>query len=371
MNLSEDSGTSHTQTFKGGPSFEHEPPRSSEPCQTGSGSSVMLRLLEFKSLLLEVIEELQIHRAAKMLFEDQISTFMLEKQEMEWEKESLQNQKERAANQHTEALINMQKQFQAKVRHVGEVKLQKYNLEKKALELEQKIALQSRSRDSHLNQLGEIEKHFSALSRHCNMVKQAQEKLEQNVDEAMKMNAKLTSAKERPISAQVPLQKELEVRDKLIKANMLIIRHDKTQNLEVTEKCIQQLHLKLNMEMEMNKKLLEDNLSVREEKQEVMRSLRHAQQLLLSQTQAVSKAQMELQVQKEQCQKTGSSDGVGYCSQLLPTLKEEIIEKETPGQHISSSDQLIPQHFASEQTDHGYCLEDTARKQADTGVIEG
>uniref|UniRef100_UPI0037E8E876 coiled-coil domain-containing protein 73 n=1 Tax=Semicossyphus pulcher TaxID=241346 RepID=UPI0037E8E876 len=150
----------------GGPPFEQE--LSSACCQTGSGDTVLLQLLEFKTLLLEVVEDLQIQKDAKTLFEDQISKFVLEKQELEWEKESLQYHTETVVNQHTEALMNVQKQ------------LLKYNLEKKAIELEQKLALQSKSKDSHLNQLGEVEKRFSALSRQCTMVKQALEKQEQS-----------------------------------------------------------------------------------------------------------------------------------------------------------------------------------------------
>ncbi|XP_034541865.1 coiled-coil domain-containing protein 73-like isoform X3 [Notolabrus celidotus] len=288
MDLSEDSGAFHTHSTNGGPLFEPDSSLSSSLCQTGSGRTITLQLLEFKTLLLEFVEELQIQRDAKTLFEDQISKLVLEKQELEWEKESLQHQAKTMANQHTEVLMNTQKQ------------LLKYNLEKKAVQLEQKIALQCRSKDSHLNQLGEVEKRFSALLRQCNTVKQAHEKLEQNVDDAMKMNTKLTSANGRHVSTIESLQKELaEVGDKLCKATMVTFKHDKTQNLTTTESSIQQLHLKLNMETEINKKLQKDNLAVRAEKQEVMRSLQHTQLLLLNQTQAVNKVEMELQTQKE------------------------------------------------------------------------
>ncbi|XP_065812661.1 coiled-coil domain-containing protein 73-like [Labrus bergylta] len=97
---------------------------------------------------------------AKTLFEDQISKLVLENQELEWEKASLQHQIETVTNQHTEALMNAQKQFQAKISNIEEEKgifqisvelkdkeminlkeamkslqMLKYNLEKKANEL--------------------------------------------------------------------------------------------------------------------------------------------------------------------------------------------------------------------------------------------
>uniref|UniRef100_A0A8P4KJ36 Uncharacterized protein n=1 Tax=Dicentrarchus labrax TaxID=13489 RepID=A0A8P4KJ36_DICLA len=47
---------------------------------------------------------------AETRFEDQISKLVLEKQELEWEKGTLQHQTETVANQHTESLINVKKQ---------------------------------------------------------------------------------------------------------------------------------------------------------------------------------------------------------------------------------------------------------------------
>ncbi|XP_035520300.1 uncharacterized protein LOC118330032 [Morone saxatilis] len=328
MDLSADSGTLPTHHTVGGPAMEQELSLSSTRCQTESGGTILLQLLEFKTHLLEAVEELHIRRDAETRFEDQISKLVLEKQELEWEKGTLQHQTETVANQHTESLINVKKQFQAKIRNIEEEKgkyqvsaelkekeiknlkeelkslqLLKYNLEKKSNELEQKLALQSRSKDSHLNQLGEVEKRFSALSRQCAMVKQAHEKLEQNVDEAMKINKKLISANEKQEETIVSLKKELEeVSNKLIKAKMSSVRHDKTHSPTGREQRIQQLHLKLNMETEMSKKLGEENVALRAEKLEVMRSLQHTQQLLLSQTQTVSRVELELQTQREQYQ---------------------------------------------------------------------
>ncbi|KAF1387170.1 hypothetical protein PFLUV_G00102570 [Perca fluviatilis] len=123
------------------------------------------------------------------------------------------------------------------------------------------------------------------------------------VDEAMKINKKLTTENEKQEATIASLKKELEeVSNKLIKAKMSSVRHDKAHSPSGTEQHFQQLQQKLHMETEMNKKLGDENLAVRAEKQEVMRSLQHTQQLLLSQTQTVSRVELELQTQREQYQ---------------------------------------------------------------------
>ncbi|XP_026167350.1 coiled-coil domain-containing protein 73 isoform X2 [Mastacembelus armatus] len=308
MDLSADSGTLSTHTIVGGPVLEQEQSLSGAHCQTESGGTILLQLLEFKKHLLEAVEELHIRRDAEARFEDQLSKLVLEKQELEWEKESLQHKMETMANQHTESLTNVKKQFQAKIRDIEEQKgkyqvsaelkdkeinnlkeelkslqLLKYNLEKKSSELEQKLALQSRSKDSHLNQLGEVEKRFNALSRQCALVKQAHEKLEQNVDEAMRINKKLFTANEKQEATIVSLKKELEeVSKNMIQAKMTSGRHNKAHSPTGKEQHVLQLQQKMNME--------------------IMKSLQYTQELLLTQTQTISRVELELQTQREKYQ---------------------------------------------------------------------
>ncbi|KAK2841853.1 hypothetical protein Q5P01_012053 [Channa striata] len=326
MDVSADSGTLHNHTTVEGLVLEERLPVPSTHCETQSGGTILLQLLEFKTHLLEAVEELHIRRDAETRVEDQLSKLMFDKQELEWEKKSLQQQIETLKNHHTNSLTNIQKQ--AKIRNIEEEKgkyqvsvelkhkeiinlkeklkslqLQKYNLEKNSSELEQKLALQSRSKESHLNQLGEVEKRFTALSRQCAMVKQAHEKLEQNADKAMRINNKLSSANTKQEETIVSLRKELEeVSKKLIKAKVTSVSHDKTNTPTGKEQHIQQLHQKLSMETEMNKRLRGENDALRAEKKEVMKSMQHAQQLLLSQTQTVSRVELELQTQREQYQ---------------------------------------------------------------------
>ncbi|XP_037307291.2 uncharacterized protein LOC119196028 [Pungitius pungitius] len=308
--------------------MEEELSLSNARCQTQGGGTILLQLLEFKSHLLETFEELHIRRDAEGRFEDQISKLVLEKQELEWEKESLQHKMEMLSNQHSESLISVKNQLRANIRNIEEEKgkyqvsaelkdkeinnlkeelkslqLLKYNLEKRSNELGQKLALQSRSKESHLNQLGEVEKRFSALSRQCAMVKQAHDKLEQNVEEALKMKKKLTAANEKQEATVASLKKELEeVSHELIKARMTSVRRDEARGATGREQHCEQLHHQLNLETEMNKKLCEENVAVRAEKQEVMSCLQHTQQLLLSQTQTVRRVEQQLHTLTEQHQ---------------------------------------------------------------------
>ncbi|XP_053282327.1 coiled-coil domain-containing protein 73-like [Pleuronectes platessa] len=136
------------------------------------------------------------------------------------------------------------------------------------------------------------------------MVKKGHETLQQNVDEAMRINKKLTSANEKQEANIVSLKKELErVNTKLIKTKMMSVTHDKFhQGQTGTEQHVEKLHQRLRMETEIIKKLEEENVSVRAEKQRLMTSLQHNQQLLLSQTQAVNRVELELQTQEEQHQ---------------------------------------------------------------------
>uniref|UniRef100_A0A8C5AL13 Coiled-coil domain containing 73 n=1 Tax=Gadus morhua TaxID=8049 RepID=A0A8C5AL13_GADMO len=80
------------------------------PCQVESGGAFSLQVLEFKTCLLEAVEELQIRRDAEIRFGQQINKLVLEKQELEWQKEALQHQLETMIKQHTEALANFKKQ---------------------------------------------------------------------------------------------------------------------------------------------------------------------------------------------------------------------------------------------------------------------
>ncbi|XP_016339238.1 coiled-coil domain-containing protein 73 [Sinocyclocheilus anshuiensis] len=226
------------------------------------------------------------------------------------------------SNENSESLAAVKKQFQAQIRKIeGEkgknqlaaerkdkeiislkeelkqLQLLRYSSEKKLGELEQKLQLQTQTKDSHLNQLGEVERHFAVISRQCAMVKQAHDKLEQNVEEAMRMNKKLTSINEKQESSIKALKEDLErINKELVTFKVSSVckpGEERLQNV-LKEQEFQLLQQKLLVETELNKKLRNEMATERAEKQEVLRSLHHSQSLLQRQTEALSRAEKEL-----------------------------------------------------------------------------
>ncbi|KAL2094005.1 hypothetical protein ACEWY4_011317 [Coilia grayii] len=209
------------------------------------------------------------------------------------------------------------------------LQLCKYSLEKKLSELEQKLELQSQSKDGHLKQLGEVEQRFGVVSRQCAILKQAHDRLQQNgttrqphtplkgvlpslcvhffiaVEEAVKINKKLTALNKSQASKINTLTQDAErLNGELIKAKVLSAYQsgEDSSGLKESERQIQQLQQRLRMETELNKKLQTENDGAHLEKQEVINSLQHTQQLLHTQTQALSRSQAELLAQREEYQ---------------------------------------------------------------------
>ncbi|KAF4095010.1 coiled-coil domain-containing protein 73-like isoform X2 [Onychostoma macrolepis] len=294
------------------------------------GRTISLQVLEFKTSLLEAVEELHIHRDAETRYEEQICKLVLEKQELEWQKESLQSQNSRISNENSESLAAAKKQFQAQIRkfegekgknqlaaelkdkeiislkeELKQLQLLRYSSEKKLGELEQKLQLQTQTKDSHLNQLGEVERRFAAISRQCAMVKQAHDKLEQNVEEAMRINKKLTSINEKRESSIKTLKEDLErINKELVTFKVSSVckpGEERLQNV-LKEQEFQLLQHKLLVETEFNKKLRNEMATERAEKQEVLRSLNHSQSLLQRQTEALSRAEQEFRELREEYQ---------------------------------------------------------------------
>uniref|UniRef100_A0A8B9IWI7 Coiled-coil domain containing 73 n=1 Tax=Amazona collaria TaxID=241587 RepID=A0A8B9IWI7_9PSIT len=78
--------------------------------QSPSETLLSIRLLDFKTSLLEAIEELRIRRETEINYEDQISKIVVEKQELEWQKETLQHQMDALQQQNKEAMAVLKKQ---------------------------------------------------------------------------------------------------------------------------------------------------------------------------------------------------------------------------------------------------------------------
>ncbi|KAL7885407.1 hypothetical protein AOLI_G00057020 [Acnodon oligacanthus] len=304
--------------------------RSSESIHEPDSGIISVQLLEFKTSLLEAVEELHIHRDSEVRYEAQICKLVLEKQELEWQKESLQSQVDRMSKEHSESLAAVKKQFQAHVRGIeGEkgkhqlsaelkdkeitslkeelklLQLFKYSLEKKLSELEQKLQLQAQVKDRHLNQLGEVEKRFVAVARQCAMVKQAHGKLEQNVEEAMRLNKKLTSINKKQESTIAALKKDAErLNSEMVKCKVASIYRsgEESSNFLLKEQQLQELQQRLTVEKELNKKLRNENAVELAERQKLMSSLQHAQWLLQTQTQAVCRTEQQLLSHTEEYQ---------------------------------------------------------------------
>ncbi|XP_078271692.1 coiled-coil domain-containing protein 73 isoform X2 [Rhinoraja longicauda] len=253
--------------------------------------------LEFKTSLLEVVEELHICRAAESRYEEQISKLVVEKQELEWQKESLQHQYNALSSQHEETIISLKKQFQTQVNAAEEEKVSKYNLEKKLSELEQKVRLQNIAKDNQFSQLSKVEKRFAAISHQYGLVVQTHGKLEQNVDEATRLNKKLMTVNKNQENAIHDLKQELEkVTADLIRSKVTSQYNLGKDNIHLTtqQQQLQELKQKLQMEIELNKMLSKDKSAVQEEKQEVLKLLQQTQQLLQRQELVLGRAEKEL-----------------------------------------------------------------------------
>ncbi|XP_060741731.1 uncharacterized protein LOC132856236 isoform X1 [Tachysurus vachellii] len=233
-------------------------------------------------------------------------------------------------NEQSESIAAVKKQFQAQIQGIEEEKgkhqlsaelkdkeitslkeelkslqLSKYSSEKKLSELEQKVQLQSQVRDSHLNQLGEVEKRFRTISRQSAVVRQVHEKLEQNVEEAMRINEKIVSINKKQESTIAALKKDVErLNSELVKSKVVSICRSGDESTYCLLKAqeLQELKHRLTVETELNKKLRNEIAVERAEKQELMHTLQHAQELLQTQTQAVSRTEQQLHIHTEEYQ---------------------------------------------------------------------
>ncbi|XP_048113382.1 uncharacterized protein LOC125303598 isoform X2 [Alosa alosa] len=370
---------------------------------------ISVQFLEFKTSLLDVVQELHIRRDAETRYEEQINKLVLEKQELEWQKESVQHQISSVTNQHNEALDTVKKRFQAQIGSLEEDKgrhqltaelrekemislkeelktlqLCKYSMEKKLSELsqEQKLELQTESKDGHLKQLGEVEQRFGTVSRQCTILKQAHDRLQQNVEEAIKINKKITTVNKSQESKINTLTQDVKrLQGELIKARVSSAYQSgkESSSLRERERQIQQLQQRLQMEMELNSKLQYENDAAHLEKQGVMNSLQQAQQLVHTQTLALSRSEAELLTQREEYQALkrqhelvleeakGKEEGFGH-------LKEECkndnilweIEKQALQQQIQSQEEKLRSvKEAYEHLHHKHKQLSAARLQAD------
>ncbi|XP_029438945.1 coiled-coil domain-containing protein 73 [Rhinatrema bivittatum] len=298
--------------------------------QCSSDALLSIQLLEFKTSLLEVVEELRMNRGAKIQYEGQISKILLEKQELEWQNKTLSHQSETLTKEHKEAMAAFKKQLQAKMCVLEEEKekfqlaaetkdneitglkedlktfqIAKYSLQKKLTETEQKLQLHILAKDDHLKQLSEVEKCYACIAHQFGLVKEVHERLEQNVQVVIQLNQKLTSVNKKREHEIDHLQQELKkLTTDLLKSKVACQQREGEENINLIEKeqKLQELQQKLQMETEINKMLSDENVHIKGEKQEIMRSLQHVQELLQRQTQAMVRVETQFSALKEDYQ---------------------------------------------------------------------
>ncbi|NXX78030.1 CCD73 protein, partial [Urocolius indicus] len=298
--------------------------------QSPSETLLSIRLLDFKTSLLEAIEELRIRRETEVNYEDQISKIVVEKQELEWQKETLQHQMDTLNQQNKEALSAFKKQLQAKVFAIEEEKgkyqlavetkgkeidglketlkalqVSKYVLQKKLNEMDQKLQMHLTAKEEHHKKLNEVEKCYATIACQFGIIKGVHGKLEHSVQEAIQLNKKLTSVNKRQETEISNLKKELKkVTTDLIRSKVTSQYRvgEENINLAAKEKQFQELQQKIRMEMAVSKKVQEENAHMKEEKLEILSSLQCVQELLQRITQANVRMESELNALKEEYQ---------------------------------------------------------------------
>ncbi|XP_013358436.1 PREDICTED: coiled-coil domain-containing protein 73 [Chinchilla lanigera] len=307
--------------------FNSESSSSPFTLQSSSETIFSIQLLDFKASLLEALEELRMRREAEAQYEEQIGKIIVETQELKWQKETLQNQKEALVKQHKEAMEVLKKQLQVKMyaleeekgkyqlateikekeieglkETLKELQVSKYSLQKKVSEMEQKVQFHLLAKEDYHKQLNEIEKCYATVTNQFGLVKESHVKLEQNVQEAIQLNKRLSALNKKQESEICSLKEELKkAASELIKSKVTCEYKMREENINLTikEQKFEELQERLNMELELNKKLNEEIVSIQEEKQDIIISFQHMQQLLQQQIQANTEMEAELKALKE------------------------------------------------------------------------
>ncbi|NXO17988.1 CCD73 protein, partial [Oriolus oriolus] len=295
-----------------------------------SETLLSIRLLDFKTSLLEAIEELRIRRETETNYEDQINKIVIEKQELEWQKEALQHQTDTLQQQNKEAMAAFKKQLQARMFAMEEEKgkyqlavetkekeidglketlkalqISKYTLQKKLNEMDQKLQMHLTAKEEHHKKLNEVERCYATIASQFGIVKGVHGKLEHSVQEAIQHNKKLASVNKRQETEISNLKEELKkVTTDLIRSKVTSQYRvgEENINLAVKEKQFQELQQKIRMETAVSKKVQEENSHIKEEKLEMLSSLQCVQELLQRITQTNVRMESELNALKEDYQ---------------------------------------------------------------------
>ncbi|XP_074698662.1 coiled-coil domain-containing protein 73 [Strix aluco] len=298
--------------------------------QSPSETLLSIRLLDFKTSLLEAIEELRIRRETEINYEEQISKIVVEKQELEWQKETLQHQTDTLRQQNKEAMASFKKQLQARMFAMEEEKgkyqlavetkekeidglkealkalqISKYTLQKKLNEMDQKLQMHLTAKEEHHKKLNEVERCYATIACQFGIVKGVHGKLEHSVQEAIQLNKKLTSVNKRQETEISNLKEELKkVTTDLIRSKVTSQYRvgEENINLAAKEKQFKELQQKIKMETAVSKKVQEENAHIKEEKLEILSALQCVQEVLQRITQTNVRMESELNALKEEYQ---------------------------------------------------------------------
>uniref|UniRef100_A0A8V0ZU69 Coiled-coil domain containing 73 n=1 Tax=Gallus gallus TaxID=9031 RepID=A0A8V0ZU69_CHICK len=298
--------------------------------QSPSETLLSIRLLDFKTSLLETIEELRIRRETEINYEDQLSKTVVEKQELEWQKETLQHQTDTLQQQNKEAMAAFKKQLQARMfameeekgkyqlaveikekeidglkETLKELQISKHTLQKKLNEMDQKLQMHLTVREEHNKKLNEVERCYATIACQFGIVKGVHEKLEHSVQEAIQLNKKLTSVNKRQETEISNLKEELKkVTTDLIRSKVTSQHRvgEENINLAAKEKQFQELQQKIRMETAISKRVQEENANIKEEKLEILSSLQCVQKQLQQITQTNVRMESELNALREEYQ---------------------------------------------------------------------
>ncbi|NXC29207.1 CCD73 protein, partial [Campylorhamphus procurvoides] len=298
--------------------------------QSPSETLLSIQLLDFKTSLLETIEELRIRRETESNYEDQINKIVLEKQELEWQKETLQHQTDTLHQRNKDAMAAFKKQLQTRMFAMEEEKgkyqlavetkekeidglketlkalqISKYTLQKKLNEMDQKLQMHLTAKEEHHKKLNEVERCYATLASQFGVIKGVHGKLEHSVQEAIQQNKKLTSVNKRQETEISNLKEELKkVTTDLIRSKVTSQYRvgEENINLAAKEKQFQELQQKIRMETAVSKKVQEENTHIKEEKLEILSSLQCVQELLQRITQTNARMESELNALKQEYQ---------------------------------------------------------------------
>uniref|UniRef100_A0A8C5TM32 Coiled-coil domain containing 73 n=1 Tax=Malurus cyaneus samueli TaxID=2593467 RepID=A0A8C5TM32_9PASS len=275
-------------SFKIGPALDSTLPSPSE-------TLLSIRLLDFKTSLLETIEELRIRRETETNYEDQINKIVIEKQELEWQKVTFLHV---FSGKYQLAVETKEKEIDGLKETLKALQISKYTLQKKLNEMDQKLQMHLTAKEEHHKRLNEVERCYATLASQFGIVKGVHGKLEYSVQEAIQHNKKLTSVNKRQETEISNLKEAWIPLDELKKVTTDLIRSKVTSqyrvgeeniNLAVKEKQFQELQQKIRMVFwNLNK--------------EILSSLQCVQELLQRITQTNVRMESELKALKEDYQ---------------------------------------------------------------------